>query len=381
MKYRKKRKRSKIKSKNKSLNPEKLWWVFPGFKIERFASGLNLPVNIAFIPKNLRKKGGEKPLMYVTELYGGIKAITNNGSVYQYAENLLNYKPSNKFPGTGESGVIGICVEPGTGDLFASMIYKKGKKFFGRVVRTKSMDGLKMNSMDVILDKIPSTNRAHQVQDVSIGFDKKLYVNIGDGGSWKKSPQNVNDLRGKILRLNLDGSIPQDNPYKNNPVFAKGLRNPFGASWRNKNKSLYVSVNGPDVDDALYKIKPKGNYGWPKTMRKNAIFLWHYPQAPTAMDFMQGRQFPEQFKDELFVALFGNAYKKGRDFKGKKIVKLKLDKNDSVKSYDVFVEYIGNGAASPCGLAFGPDGLYFTDLHGEKSTKGNIYRIVLNRKK
>ena len=96
---------------------------------------------------------------------------------------------------------------------------------------------------------------------------------------------------------------------------------------------------------------------------------------------MQGDQFPAEYTDKLFVALFGAAYHRGRAIKGKKIVKIRLDKNDSgIKSYDEFVTYIGAGAASPCGLSFGPDGLYFTDLHGEqngtiKSPSGNIYKV------
>ncbi len=96
---------------------------------------------------------------------------------------------------------------------------------------------------------------------------------------------------------------------------------------------------------------------------------------------MQDGQFPPKYDDELFVALFGTAYSKGRVIKGKKIAKLKLNEDGSgVKSYDDFVIYIGEGPASPCGLAFGPGGLYFTDLHGEQNglfqvPSGNIYRI------
>lgn len=60
------------------------------------------------------------------------------------------------------------------------------------------------------------------------------------------------------------------------------------------------------------------NYEWPGTMRKNSIFWWHYTQAPTAIDFMQDGQFPPQFNDDLFVALFGASYAKGTGEKGKR---------------------------------------------------------------
>jgi glucose/arabinose dehydrogenase len=354
------------------------WWVFPGFEIEEVATDLDLPVNIAFVPN--ASSDPKTPVLYVTELYGQVKAITNDGSKYTYAHDLLNYEPDYKIPGSGESGVIGICVEPETRDLFISMVYVDNNQVKGKVIRPSSKNGLHMDHTETIIDNIPSTTKAHQIQAVSIGFDEKLYVNVGDGGEYEQA-QNDKDLRGKILRMNLDGTIPDDNPSPGSYIFAKGLRNPFGATWRRSNKSLYVSINGPDRDDVFAKVKAGGNHGWPLTMRKNATFIWEYTQAPTALDFMQDGQFPEEFHDELFIALFGNSYLKGRSIKGKKIVKVKLNPEGSgVIAYDEFVAYIGSGPASPCGLAFGPSGLYFTDLHGEgdgatEQPKGSIYRV------
>jgi glucose/arabinose dehydrogenase len=354
---------------------EKNWWVYPGFKIKHVTSGLKLPVNIAFV--NNPGKNDNDPLFYVTELYGQVKVITRDYCVHTYAEKLLNYKGSGEFPGSGESGLTGICVEPESGDLFLSMLYKEGKDFKGKVVRTmSSSDKLKMRDSKIIIDDIPSTTRAHQIQAVTIGPDKKLYVNIADGGDWTKS-QNENDLRGKVLRLSQSGKIPWDNPDPSSPIYAKGFRNPFGAVWRKSDRSLYIAGNGPDNDDRIARVKPYENYGWPATMRKNSIFWWHYCQAPTAIDFMQNASFPPEYGGQLFVALFGAAYQKGTSEKGKKIVKLQLnDDTTSVKSYDHFVVYKGKEAASPCGLAFGPDGLYFSDLHGEKQGQGNIYKVV-----
>jgi len=251
-------------------------------------------------------------------------------------------------------------------------------------VRTSSKDGLKLDSMNTIIDGIPSIKAAHQIQAVTIEPDGKLYVNVGDGMEQPEVAQDDNDLRGKILRMNLDGSIPRDNPNPESYVYAKGFRNPFGAAWRKSDKHLYISDNGPTFDDRIAKVEPTKNYGWPKSMRQNSLFWWEFTQAPTAMDFMQDGQFPSEYHDDLFVALFGLAYHKGRSIKGKKIVKFKLTKDGyGIKAYDEFVTYIGEGPASPCGLAFGPGGLYFTDLHGElngtrkqaRIPSGNIFRV------
>lgn len=357
----------------------KNWWIFPGFELELMATGLDLPVNLSFVP--YKSDGPNAPLLYVTELYGQVIAITDDWKVHIYATNLLNYGPDHKFPGTGESGVIGICVEPSTGDLFISMIYEEDDKIKSKVIRTKSNDGLKMDSMETIIDNIPSIKAAHQVQAVTIGFDGKLYVNLGDGMVEPEVAQDDNDLRGKILRMNLDGSIPDDNPNPGSLIYAKGFRNPFGAAWRKSDQSLYISDNGPAQDDRIARVVSGGNYGWPKTMRENSLFWWHYTHAPTAIAFMQDGQFTSEYNDELFVALFGAAYHKGRAIKGKKVIKMKINEDCSgIKSHDDFIVYIGEGPASPCGLAFGPGGLYFTDLHGERNglinvPSGNIYRV------
>ena len=359
----------------------KNWLVYPGFDLELVATGLDLPVNVAFVPFSDKKPGS--PFFYITELYGQVKAITYDGNVHTYADGLLNYEPDPEIPGHGESGLTGICVDPPTGDLFLSMLYAEGDETKGKVIRTSSSDGLKKGSMEVVIDDIPSTTRAHQIQAVTIGFDSKLYVNVADGGEWKKA-QDDRDPRGKVLRMEKDGSIPWDNPNPDSYVYAKGFRNPFGASWRKSDRYLYIAGNGPDVDDRIARVEPLENYGWPGTMRKNSLFWWHNTQAPTALDFMQGGQFPPQFNDHLFVALFGEAYAEGPGVKGKKIVKLQLNSDSTaVKSYDDFIVYRGKNAASPCGLAFGPDGLYFTDLHGEKiegeKTGGSVFRIKPNR--
>jgi glucose/arabinose dehydrogenase len=353
------------------------WELREGFVITKVAGGFFLPVNLAFVPNP--KEEESSPLFYVTELYGRIKVITRDLEVFTFAEDLLNYDPDYMMPGTGESGVIGIAVHE-TGDVYASMLYREDGRFKNKVVKFSSKGGLKAEKAETIIDGIPSINAAHQVQALTIN-KKKLYVNVGDGMIDPNAAQDDSDLRGKILRMNLDGSLPSDNPDPQSYVYAKGLRNPFGASWRKSDNHLYISDNGPAVDDRIAKILPGENYGWPQSMRTNSIFFWWYTQAPAALDF-SGGQFGPEFKDHLFVALFGQAYHEGRADKGKKIIEMIIDERDNVTYVNDFVRYTGKGPASVCGLAFGPDGLYFTDLHGEvgfkkeKKSGGNVWKIT-----
>ncbi len=355
------------------------WWVFPGFEIETVLSELDLPANIAFVPRPGPRP--EDPLLYINGLYGTVTVMRNDGRADVYAGGLLNYEPDHKFPGTGESGLTGICVEPASGDLFLSMLYFDEDKVKARVIRTHSADGgLTMESYDTVLQNVPSIKAAHQVQACSIGFDGKLYVNFGDGMIDPKTAQDDGDWRGKILRLELDGNIPDDNPMPGSPIFAKGVRNPFGAAWRRSDQSLYIADNGPHVDDRVCRVTRGENLGWPDDLRRASVMWWNFCQAPTALDFNQTGSFSDYYDDELFVAVFGSAYVKGPTHKGKKIVKMSLSDEGGIKSYDEFVAYTGEGPASCCGLAFGPDGLYFTDLHGEfeadgQPSRGHLFRI------
>jgi hypothetical protein len=76
--------------------------------------------------------------------------------------------------------------------------------------------------------------------------------------------QDVNDLGGKVLRLNPDGSVPPDNPFgPDNPAFSMGLRNSFGLCVDPKTGALWETENGPTEDDEVNLIRAGGNYGWP----------------------------------------------------------------------------------------------------------------------
>ncbi|NLI73820.1 MAG: glucose dehydrogenase [Euryarchaeota archaeon] len=351
------------------------WWTFPGFRIELVATGLDKPVNVSMAPKQA------DVMLYVTELYGQIRYVTNDCEVGTFTEGLLNYKPDYVLPGSGESGVTGICVDPNSGDVFASMIYVNDEKPFSRIVRFYTTDGMSVENQEVILDGVPSTFNAHQVQALSIGLDGKLYVNFGDGYDNPEAAQDLEDLRGKVLRMNLDGSVPDDNPIKDELVYARGFRNPFGAAWRRSDNSLYISDNGAQSYDRIARVESGGNYGWPPDMRYGSLFWWTFAQAPTALDFAQDGQFGGRFNDHLFVSLAGPARYKAPLMKGKKIVKLGLGNDGRVLSYDDFVVYSGEGLAMPVGLTFGSDGMYFTDLYGGgdiygKKAGGNVYRVV-----
>ena len=76
--------------------------VEPGYVIDEVAGGLQLPVNIAFVPDP--GPDPDDPVAYITELYGTIKVLTRDGGISDYATGLLNFDPTAEFPGSGERG-------------------------------------------------------------------------------------------------------------------------------------------------------------------------------------------------------------------------------------------------------------------------------------
>ena len=372
--------------------PDPPWIVEQsGFVVEEVAGGLSLPVDIAFVPAP-----GPAPddvLFYVSELYGAIRTVANDGSVGTYASGLLNYDPGGLFPGSGEQGVTGLAVDPVTGDVFASMLYDTGQGtpwnpvHYPKVVRFASADGGKTAaSQTVILDFVGEIQgQSHQISNLTIADDGRLFVHMGDGFA-SDTAQDLTSFRGKILRTELDGSAAPGNPFYDTSdgidardyVWAFGVRNPFGGDQRFADGNLYVVENGP-WQDRLARITPGLDLGWDGTgtsMAINALWNWFPARAPVDMAFAQattfsGGGFPPAKWDRAFVSLSGPTYLDGPQDGAKRIEEFLLDGNGQVVGEPVsLVTYAGDGHGSIAGLAFGPDGLYFSTLYPELQALG-----------
>jgi PQQ-dependent dehydrogenase (s-GDH family) len=139
-----------------------------------------------------------------------------------------------------------------------------------------------LGSAHEILADLPA-GTDHQGGRLVLGPDRKLYFTIGDLGANQLAnfckPDRAQSLptlaqvqtrdwslyEGKVLRLNMDGSIPPDNPViagVRSHIFSYGHRNPQGLVFAPDGK-LYESEHGPNTDDEINLIRGGGNYGWP----------------------------------------------------------------------------------------------------------------------
>jgi PKD repeat protein/glucose/arabinose dehydrogenase len=353
-----------------------------GFKVEVVATGFQLPVNITFVPDAGTQPAD--PFYYVSELYGTIKVVTRDGTVGDYATGLLDFDPTGNFPGSGEQGLTGIVVDPVSGDVFAAMLYDSPLNpgtHYPKVDRFHSTDGgLTAATRTTILDMAGETQgQSHQISNLTIGpGDGKLYVHMGDGFD-ASTAQNLDSFRGKVLRLNLDGTADNANPFYDagdgvtarDYVFAYGFRNPFGGAWRSADGRHYEVENGPSTD-RFARVLMGTNYLWDGTnasMANLAIYNWNPAVAPvniafTQMSTLAGSQFPAGKMDHAWVSESGPTYATGPVANGKRISEFVLDAGGNLVSGPTpLIEYDGSGKATVAALAAGPDGLYFSDLY------------------
>jgi len=215
--------------------------------VQILAENLENPRAIAFAEDKI----------FVTEKEGRIRVISNDQLL---EEPLATLRPASVFDG----GLLGITTHPDFKTnhfLYVFLTYEEDDILWNKILRITESNN-KLEDAITIFDKIPGsvfTNGGF----LKFGPDGKLYVGTGTVSDASHLPQDLNSLAGKILRLNDDGSIPEDNPYPNSPVYALGFRNPQGIAW-DKTDNMYVAELGPEKNDEINIIKPGKNYGWPE---------------------------------------------------------------------------------------------------------------------
>jgi len=162
-------------------------------------------------------------------------------------------------------GLLGMAIHPEKHFIFLHYTFgftneAKEEQIFSRLVRF-NLDGQNLSQKLILLDSLPGATY-HNGSRIVISHDDKLFFSLGDVGQ-TESVMDEAFAGGKIHRLNLDGSIPEDNPIEGNSTWAKGLRNTQGLTF-GKNGNLYGSDHGPATDDEINLLIKGGNYGWPE---------------------------------------------------------------------------------------------------------------------
>ena len=335
-----------------------------GVKVEVVADNLEIPWSIAWAPDGT---------VFFTERSGHVKVI-QDGVVFE--EPILSLDV-----GGVEGGLLGVAVDPNYTENHFIYLYYTYNDFLStqnKVVRYVESD-LVLSEDRVLIDGIPG-GPFHDGGRIKFGPDGKLYITTGDAGNAQLA-QNKNSVAGKILRINSDGSIPEDNPFPNSPIYSYGHRNPQGIDW-DQFGNLVATEHGPSgwrgvAHDEINLIVPGGNYGWPDIIGEETMDGLISPilqsgddtWAPSGAEFYDGDKIP-QWVGKYFVATLRGNHLHMVDFD--------LEKNIVLSDQKLFTGDFGRLRD----VKTGPDGYLYvltSNQDGRGSPKNNddkILRIV-----
>ncbi len=281
-------------------------------------------------------------ILIINQFSGNVKLLTNG---ILKSEPLLTI---SNLAGLVEKGLLGIAVDPDfpTPPYIYLFYTYDSEPDLNRVCRfTLSGDlsnphsdnlAIDPRSEVILIPDMPANSNSHNGGTIRFTRDKTLLVSHGDDKN-RGEVQNLTNLKGKILRINRDGSIPHDNPtFPEEPVdkrpelFAFGFRNPFRFTIDRTSGSLFVGDVGQDSREEIDEVRPIGgqNFGWPRFEGSNVfdsetelippsqtppIFEYHidgkfnsvvalvaYRQQEVPNDF----SFPSEYEASIFYADF-----------------------------------------------------------------------------
>ncbi len=232
-------------NKKENNTPSDDW---PTDSIRVIHSTLNYPWEILW---------GKDDFIWMTERGGKISKVDPKTG------NIVFTKTIADVVAVGEGGLLGMVQHPdflSNGFLYVVYNYTGTGGYKEKVVQLKYLNN-QLDTVATLIKNLPASG-IHNGSRLLITNEgsPKLFITTGDANV-ANDAQQKNSLAGKVLRINLDGSIPSDNPIAGSPIWTIGHRNPQGLVLANG--LLYTSEHGPSVEDELNVIEKNRNYGWP----------------------------------------------------------------------------------------------------------------------
>ena len=285
--------------------------VKSGYKVTEIAKGLDHPWSMAFLPDGS---------ILVTERVGRLRLI--KGGLLQ-SEPIVGVPPVH----TGsQAGLFDIVLHPKFAENnIVYLTYAAGTAAAnGTQVARARFDGRALQDLKVIFKAMPLKDTDnHYGGRLAFLADGTFALTIGEGFEYREKAQDLTSDLGKIVRLNEDGSVPQDNPYVGQgsvrpEIYTWGHRNEQGLAFDEQSGRLYETEHGPRGGDELNIIVARRNYGWPLitygmdysgayvspyTQRpglEQPVIYWTPSIAPSGLAVYHGDKFPA-WRGDLFV--------------------------------------------------------------------------------
>lgn len=206
--------------------------------------------------------------LFYAERSGTVR-VWQDGTAHAFAS--VSTVTSERGGGYSERGLLGLAISPSfTRDHFVFAFYSDADYTTQHVIRWTDCAGTASNAT-VIITLPAGPDCCHKGGRLAFGSDGMLYVTLGEEHT-AAAAQNTADVRGKVLRYRPDGSVAPDNPFgAGNPVWAYGLRNPFGIAFSSSGQMAIIN-NGPSgdagspstgYDTAILNVGRGGGYQWP----------------------------------------------------------------------------------------------------------------------
>lgn len=224
------------------------------YQVDEVADGLGVVWGLAFLSPNE---------ILLTERAGKIKKIDLR------TKKIVELKGAPKVWANGQGGLLDVAVPPNyTEDGWVYFTYSKPVKGQGvtTLARARLQEDRLVGWRDLLVTDSATDTGRHFGSRIAFGQSKHIFFSVGDRGV-RPNGQNRFNHAGTILRLNMDGSVPDDNPFVEGEglpeIWSYGHRNPQGLFWDNDSGRLWSNEHGPRGGDEINLIEPGNNYGWP----------------------------------------------------------------------------------------------------------------------
>ncbi|MGF1768391.1 PQQ-dependent sugar dehydrogenase [Enterovibrio makurazakiensis] len=334
------------------------------FTVDTITSGLNHPWSLVFLPD---------ASMLISERNGGLKHVSKDHVVTSVKglPDKLNY--------SGQGGLLGLALSPDfktSRKIYLAYAEKGNYRKSGTSVISATLDESTstntktLSNITQIFQQYPKVAGGRHYGGRLLATEQHLYIALGDRGNRDKAQQNDTHI-GTLVRLNLDGSIPFNNPFLSDPtskpeIFSFGHRNIQGMTLDNDGATLWTHEHGPQGGDELNLMESGTNYGWPTITygvnyvtgssigqgtaaegMAQPVEYWVPSIAPSGLEMVRGNAFPNWQGDLLLGSLkFGL------------LVRVEID--DEQGKYVVAQEKLLDGKFGRIrDVAEGPDGLIY----------------------
>jgi len=227
----------------------------PSLRVEQLATGLGIPWGMTFI---------DRQRLLLTARSGELRLV----DLQKRSATILGGLP--EIVAEGQGGLMDITIGPDFArDGWIYVTYSKPHRGEAAttLARARLRDFQMVDWQDLLVTESATSARRHFGSRIVFDRQGHLFFGVGDRGD-REAAQNLGNHIGSILRLNLDGSVPADNPFVGNAnardeIWSYGHRNPQGMAYDPLNKRLWSIEHGPRGGDEINLILPGRNYGWP----------------------------------------------------------------------------------------------------------------------